>query len=52
MMKLILDSEDINPLEEILASQLSVEMRLLHSIVSHIRFLDSTARELKKRNEK
>ena len=37
-LKLILRREDINPLEEISASQLFVEMRLLHSIISHILF--------------
>ena len=38
ILKLILGRDEFDPLEVISASQLSVEMRLLHSIICHILF--------------
>ena len=43
ILRLILGKDEVNPLEVISASQLSVEMRLPHSIISYIR-LPKTSR--------
>ena len=37
-LKCVLEREDVNENEQLVSNHLSIEMRLLHSIVSHIIF--------------